>query len=45
VCITGLTQVLDELTGDATLDKFREEYSRLFEALKKVRRPPRALGA
>lgn len=32
-----VSQVLEELTGDETLVKFRSEYSRLFDALKKVR--------
>ncbi|KAA0151538.1 hypothetical protein FNF27_07110 [Cafeteria roenbergensis] len=36
-------RVLDELTGDDTLQKFRGEYSRLFDALKKAQANERRL--
>ena len=31
------TQVLEQLVGDASLEKFRKEYEKLHEHLKKVR--------
>lgn len=38
-CTLGLcfSQVLEQLVGDASLEKFRKEYEKLHEHLKKVR--------
>lgn len=35
-CSAVISQVLDGLAGDASLDKFRAEYEKLHDALKKV---------